>query len=81
MRNNILFRGDIVDVGEVVNNTKVIDWLWHIIGLKSRGCSNFYDCSKASLLYLNLCKTFFFGLSIHNTHINLIAYQKNESYI
>lgn len=54
MRNNIFFRGDIIDAREEIINTKVSAWIWYIIGIESRGCSKFYDWNKAPLKYLNL---------------------------
>lgn len=53
-RNNILFRGDVENVGYVVHNVKVIACQWHIIHINSKIYSIFYYWRKAPLLYLNL---------------------------
>ncbi|CAI8608184.1 unnamed protein product [Vicia faba] len=54
MRNVILFKSVIFNVGEVVDKIKLFSWLWNVIGLKSKVCCSFYLWSRSPLDFLNI---------------------------
>lgn len=41
-RNNIMFKGAFSILDYHVSNIKVVSWLWHAVGNKSRICANVY---------------------------------------